>query len=176
MRVPHKLSPRLKTFDYLGFYRYFLTICTSDRVAIFVDDPSVDLVLLHLSRTADDHRFAVIAYCFMPDHVHLLIEGTHPVAEFRDFVRIFKQRSSFVWKHRNGTALWQRSYFEYVLRDDEDTIGVAKYILENPVRGNLVQRPEDYPYLGSMTMAVRELLYSVQIDGGPKGPPLRDVP
>ena len=59
--------------------------------------------------------------------------------------------------------LWQRNYFEHVLRDAEDSVGVAKYILENPVRANLVERPEDYPYLGSMTMDVRDLLYSVQI-------------
>jgi len=161
--VPHKLSPRLKTFDYLGFYRYFLTICTRDRTRLFIGDESVRLVLMELSRTADDQCFAAIAYCFMPDHVHMLVEGNHPAADFCEFVRIFKQRSSFAWKQRNGTALWQRSYFEHVLRDDEDTIGVAKYILENPVRGNLVRRPEDYPYLGSMTMEVRQLLYSVQI-------------
>jgi REP-associated tyrosine transposase len=161
--VPHKLSPRLKTFDYLSFYRYFLTICTYDRVIVFIDDQSVDLVLMQLSRTADDQHFSVIAYCFMPDHVHILVEGTHPASDFCEFVRIFKQRSSFGWKQRNGTPLWQRSYFEHVLRDDEDTIGVAKYILENPVRGNLAQRPEDYPFLGSMTMEVRQLLHSVQI-------------
>jgi REP-associated tyrosine transposase len=161
--MPYKLSPRLKTFDYLGFYRYFLTICAYDRVPIFIGDQSVDRVLMQLSRTADDQHFLVIAYCFMPDHVHMLVEGNHPAADFCEFVRIFKQRSSFAWKQSNGTALWQRSYFEHVLRDDEDTIGVAKYILENPMRSNLVQRPEDYPYLGSMTMGVRHLLYSVQI-------------
>jgi putative transposase len=161
--VPHKLSPRLKTFDYLGFYRYFLTICTYDRTHIFIDGESVDLVLTQLSRTADDQRFLVIAYCFMPDHVHLLVEGIHPAADLREFVRIFKQRSSFAWKGNKGTTLWQRSYFEHVLRDDEDTTCVAKYTLENPVRANLAQRPEDYPYLGSMTMEVRDLIYSVQI-------------
>ena len=161
--MPHKLSPRLKTFDYLGFYRYFLTICTYDRTRLFVDDQSVELVVMQLSRTSGDQRFLVMAYCFMPDHVHMLVEGNHPAADFREFVRIFKQRSAFSWKQRNETARWQRSYFEHVLRDDEDTVGVAKYILENPVRGNLVERAEDYPYLGSMTMEVRQLLYSAQI-------------
>jgi len=161
--MPYKLSPRLKTFGYLGPYRYFLTICALNRTRIFNDNQSVGLVLMALSRTADAQHFLVVAYCFMPDHAHMLVEGNHPGADFREFVRIFKQRSSFAWKRRNRTALWQRSYFEHVLRDDEDTIGVAKYILENPVRGNLVQRPEDYPYLGSMTMDVQHLLYSVQI-------------
>jgi REP-associated tyrosine transposase len=99
----------------------------------------------------------------MPDHIHTLVEGKHPAADFREFVRIFKQRSSFEWKRRHGTMLWQRSYFEHVLRDDEDTVGVARYILENPLRGGLVMRVEDYPYLGSLTMKVRDLLYSVQM-------------
>jgi putative transposase len=119
---------------------------------------------MQLSRTVDEHGFDVIAYCFMPDHIHLLLEGTHPTADFREFVRIFKQRSSYEWKRTYGTMLWQRSYFEHVLRDDEDTISVARYVLENPVRAGLVSYVEDYPYLGSMTAAVRDLLYSVQID------------
>jgi putative transposase len=161
--MPFNLSPRLNAFEYLGFYRYFLTICTLSRTRVFVDDQPVSLVVAHLSRTADDYGFSVIAYCLMPDHIHALIEGRHPAADFREFVRIFKQRSSFEWKREWGKPLWQRSYFEHVLRDDEDTIGVAKYILENPVRAGLVERPEDYPYLGSLTVSVRELLYSVQI-------------
>src|SRR5882672_11395646 len=98
--MPYKLAPRLDSFDYLGFYRYFLTICTFDRARFFVEAKAVRLVLLQLSRPADEHRFAVIAYCFMPDHVHALIEGQHPTADFREFVRIFKQRSSFEWKRR----------------------------------------------------------------------------
>ena len=173
--MPYTPSPRLKTFDYLGFHRYFLTICTYERARLFVNDQSVELVLPQLSRTTDDQRFLVIAYCFMPDHVHMLVEGNHPTADFREFVRIFKQRSSFVWKQRNETALWQRSYFEHVLRNDEDTIGVAKYILEDPVRGNLVQRPEDYLVSrfndnGGSTAA----LLGADL-GGPEGPPLRSV-
>jgi len=63
--------------------------------------------------------------------------------------------------------LWQRSYFEHVLRDDEDPFQVARYILDNPVRAGLVQSPENYPFLGSLTMSVRDLLYSIQIDQRP---------
>src|SRR5262249_9783433 len=161
--MPYKLSPRLKTFDYLGFYRYFLTICTYERARLFIDDQSVHLMLSQLSGTAGDQRFVVVAYCFMPDHVHILVEGNHPAADFCAFVRIFKQRSALASKQRNETAVWHGCYFEPVLRDNEDPIRVARYILENPVRANLIQRPEDCPYLGSMTMEVRELLYSVQI-------------
>jgi len=163
--MARKPPPRLRSFDYIGFHRYFLTICTFGRARIFVDAAPIHLVMADLSRTSEDERFAVIAYCFMPDHLHLLVEGMHPAADARAFARIFKQRSAFRWKQQHGTMLWQRSYFEHVLRDEEDTIGVARYLLENPVRACLVNRPEDYPYLGSMTVSVRDLLYSVQIQG-----------
>ena len=49
----------------------------------------------------------------------------------------------------------------HVLRHDEATIHVARYVLENPVRAGLVSPIDDYPYVGSMTMSVRELLDSV---------------
>lgn len=118
----------MKTFDYIGINRYFLTICSRQRTRVFVDH-DVALVLLQLARTADVDHIAVIAYCFMPDHLHALVEGTRVDSDFQRFVRVFKQRSSFEWKRRTGNALWQRSYFEHVLRDDEDLFGVARYIL-----------------------------------------------
>ena len=161
--MPFKLAPRLSAFDYIGCHQYFLTICTRDRTRVFMDDDAVAGVVLELLRTSDAQHFSVIAYCLMPDHIHVLAEGTEPAADFRQFVRSFKQQSSFQWKRRTGRPLWQRSYFEHVLRSDEDTVGLARYILENPVRAGLAARPEDYPYLGSMTVSVRDLLYSVQM-------------
>ena len=67
-------------------------------------------------------------------------------------------RSSFEWKQRYSRELWRLGYFEHVLRDEEDTVAVARYILGNPVRAGMVSSPEEYPFLGSMTMAVRDLL------------------
>jgi REP-associated tyrosine transposase len=107
---------------------------------------------------------AVIAYCFMPDHLHLLVEGTDPASTLTEFVRVFKQRSSFHWKRAYGSELWQRSYFERVLRNHESSIDAARYVLANPLRAGMVDSVEDYPFLGSLTMSVRELLYSVSKD------------
>ena len=59
--------------------------------------------------------------------------------------------------------LWQRSYFERVLRDDEDVVGVARYLLNNPVRAGLAASPQEYRFIGSLTMEVKDLLGSVQI-------------
>jgi putative transposase len=165
--MPFKPVPRLKSFDYAGLNRYFLTICVRHRALVFVDAAAVSLALSQLSDTADAEHFSVIAYCFMPDHLHALVEGLQPDADFRRFVRVFKQRSSFHWKRRTGSELWQRSFFEHVLRDDEDSPEVAKYILDNPVRAGLVATPQEYPFVGSLTMTVLDLLYSIQIDHRP---------
>ena len=97
----------------------------------------------------------------MPDHLHALAEGLSDDSDLPAFMKLFKQCSSYEWKSRYGGPLWQRSYFEHVLRDDEDTIAVARYILDNPVRAGLVREPLDYPYLGSMTTPIKDLLYSV---------------
>jgi hypothetical protein len=50
-----------------------------------------------------------------------------------------------------------------VLRGDEATLGVARYILENPVRAGLVARVEDYPFAGSMVYPIAEILAAVQM-------------
>ena len=159
-----KPVPRLRGFEYTGGYRYFLTICTEQRVSVFVTREAVDIVLVQLLQSSQDKRMAVIAYCFMPDHLHLLVEGTDPESRFLEFVRIFKQRSAFHWKKAYGLELWQRGYFERVLRNHESTVDVARYVLANPLRAGMVESVEDYPFLGSMTMSVRDLLYSASKD------------
>ena len=65
----------LKSFDYVGLYRYFLTFCTDNRDHHFVAHEHVDVVLEQILRSTSDTGFAMVAYCFMPDHVHLLVEA-----------------------------------------------------------------------------------------------------
>ena len=159
--MPYKPVPRLKEFSYTGLRRYSLTICTQHRKRLFVNREAVDQVMLQLVQTANRHQFAVIVYCFMPDHLHLLVEATVDDSSMREFVRVFKQCSSYHWKTTFGHVLWQRSFFEHVLRDGESPVKAARYLLANPIRAGMVETAEDYPFLGLMTMSVRDLLYSV---------------
>jgi putative transposase len=161
--MPFKRSQRLPTFDYIGMYRYSVTICTEARCQAFTVEADVTCALTQLGITANAECFAVIAYCFMTDHLHLLVEGTSEAAAFCEFVRIFKQRFSYQWKAVHGTKLWQRDYFEHVLRAEDHTITVARYIVSNPVRAGLVNSPEAYPFSGSLTMDLRDLVESVQM-------------
>jgi REP element-mobilizing transposase RayT len=162
--VPFTNAPRLKAFEYRGPYRYFLTICTRERQRLFVVPDTVNPVVLQLRRAATATGMAVLAYCIMPDHMHALAEGTVATADFCEFVRRFKQASSFRHARVHGTGLWQRSYFERVLRADEDSVQIARYVLENPVRAGLAANALAYPFSGSLTLDKRDLVSSMDVD------------
>jgi putative transposase len=152
---------RLPGFDYCGCHRYFLTFCTADRHHAFGNANAVAAVLRQIRRTARTSRFALSAYCFMPDHVHLLVEGRNETADLCAFVRRSKQASGQAYAHLVGHRLWQEGYYERVLRKEDDARKVARYILENPVRAGFVAMPGDYPFLGSDVWTLEELLTSV---------------
>jgi hypothetical protein len=62
---------------------------------------------------------------------------------------------------RSAGRLWQPQYYDHVLRDEEDTLRVARYIIVNPVRAGLVTSPRDYPFSGSDVMPLETLLEDV---------------
>ena len=149
---------RLRHFDYLGLHRYSLTFCTAHRERHFTDRAVVDLVRAQFLRAATESGVAIIAYCFMPDHVHLLIEAEHETSDCKQFMARAKQYSGFYYKQQFRTPLWQRYGFERVLRNEEATVAVARYILANPVRAGLVARVSDYPFLGSCVFSLDDML------------------
>jgi putative transposase len=146
-RVIHDRSPRLNAFDYQGFHRYHVRICTWNRRCAF-DDVSVvcraRAQLFQISRT--DHM-AVTAYCFMRDHVHLLIRGGSPTASATRFVAAWKQTTGYQFSRTNRGRLWQPGFFDRVLRENEGDAIVSRYILEIPMRAELPDRFRGDPYV-----------------------------
>lgn len=140
----------LKDFSYRGLHRYSLTFCTNGRRRLFTDAAVVELVARQLLRAAHEQKFSVIAYCFMPDHLHLLIEGTTDNSDGKRFIKAFKQYSSDCCAQTHHRTLWRQHGFEHVLREDELTAEVVTYILRNPVRAGLAATVEEYPFAGSL--------------------------
>jgi putative transposase len=157
-----KRKPRLPDFDYLGHYRYFITICTDRKRRLFENDEQVNSTLEILANESLIYGFKVWAYCFMPDHLHLLLEGDKMDADMKLFVKVFKQKTGYLYNKEsdmtgNGGKMWQSSYYDHVLRSDEDTYEVLKYILNNPVRKGLVNNYTDYCYKGSFVADIRTI-------------------
>ena len=105
----------------------------------------------------------MLAYCFMPDHVHLLVEGLESGSNALSFIARAKQFSGFRHRMLFGNRLWQRYAFDRVVRSEEASVSVARYILENPVRAGLVDRMADYPFSGSGRYDLPEILEAVQL-------------
>jgi len=147
--MPNRLreSPRLKEFDYAGAYVYSLTLVTRGRAPLFRRTDVAPIAEKALARSAEKHGVEVVAYCFMPDHLHLLVTGGEGL-RLEAFVHLFKQLAGFEAKKILGTPLWQTSYYDHVLRQDEDIEVVANYIWDNPVQAGLVSDRSDYAYSG----------------------------
>ena len=179
----YKKRPRLQEFNDRGVYRYFLTLCTHNRNALFSDAVLVRKLTEVLKEKADSCKIKMWAYCFMPDHLHLLVEGKSADADLKRFVSLYKQSAGYHYKtdlcdgrkinatnvaqgsktnvaqgfspaQSESSKLWQPSYYDHVLRKDEDILDVARYIFNNPVRRGLVEYYGDYKFTGSFELAV----------------------
>ena len=163
-RKPNKYPKRirLKDFPYKGCYRYFITLRCYNRASHFANGNFVTKVLRILKKTAEQKKFYIWAYCFMPDHLHLLVEGKTEDADMRRFVTTFKQKTAFWFNRPSGARLWQPNYYERVLRKDEATSAVARYIFENPVRKGIAKEYAQYPYSGSFEFSDISQIFNMQ--------------
>ncbi len=159
--MPYKRKPRLPNFDYLGRHRYFITICTDQKQPLLEDSERVNAAIAVLAEKSHEHGFTVWGYCFIPDHLHLLLEGEREDADMQAFVRGFKQKTGYRYRSETTAArqLWQPGYYDRVLRRDEDLQEVLKYIFNNPVRKGLVGHYGDYRYLGSLALDVKTVTF-----------------
>ena len=152
---------RLEGFDYAGTHRYFLTFCTRDRLPVFQDTPIAEQTLAQFRRTSTLEQFAILAYCLMPDHAHLLVEGLCVDSNLKRFAKMAKQRSGGLYARNKNERLWQAGYYERVLREEDDVRALARYIVNNPLRAGLAKSPADYPFVGSDVWTMEELLESL---------------
>ena len=181
----YKRRPRLKHFDYTGCHRYFITICTHNKIPVFIIEEIAKRYISLLAEKAMLLHFKVWAYCFMPDHVHFLAEGMAQDADLKKFVSSFKQSAGYHFctfiktkelslqdrakslndgnKDDSGNVaqgfspagkakLWQPSFYDHVLRKNEDLLETVKYIFNNPVRKKIVKHYQDYPLSGSFEL------------------------
>lgn len=140
---------RLDQRRYVGQASYFVTMCCSRRRPIFADCAHAARLVEIVQKHSSTHRFAVHAYCVMPDHLHLLLIGLEPTSDLRAFVKNIKQTSSAEFQKNSHEVLWQKKFYDRILRKTDSFDAVAGYIWMNPVRAGLCADARDYCYSGS---------------------------
>ena len=129
---------------------YFVTVCCARRRRIFADKGSIRVALQSLVKSADTTDWQVPQVCFMPDHVHLMLM---PMIERHQSLSKLMQRWKSSSKQRLNRAgiggdIWQREFFDRLLRSGDSLTDKWRYVEMNPVRAGLCSVPEEYPYLG----------------------------
>ena len=155
---------RLDGISYTGECAYFITTCTLDRRKVFVHADFCEICRDELFALSDRYGFVTDAYVFMPDHVHWTCEAQHENCSLTEFVSMWKQRTGWAWRQREGVRLWQKGYWERILRENDNALSIARYIVENPVRAGLVRDARDYRYSGSQRYQLEHIMEAYQLD------------
>jgi putative transposase len=142
-------TTRLAGFDYLGHFHYSLTMCTFRRRPHFVSPRCVEGARGIFFSETEAHDVVIPAYCFMPDHVHLVVSGRSPRADLVRFAKRSRQRIAFAMRTETGVPFWQDGYYDHILRDHETLSRTIRYLADNPVRAGLVRSWEAYAFTGS---------------------------
>jgi hypothetical protein len=87
----------------------------------------------------------------MPDHIHFLAEGLLRSSDLANFVKTLKIKTTRAYHKNTSQPLWQKKFFDHILRSNETIESVAWYILMNPIRKGLSKAIGEYPFAGSLT-------------------------
>jgi len=113
----------------------------------------------------DEDWYELIAYCIMPNHVHILIDTSIQLGnkegklwteeeledKYIQLDKIMKQikgssaRYINLALNRKGT-LWQKDSYDHYVRNEKEWLNILNYILDNPVKAGLVSKWEDWPF------------------------------
>jgi len=149
---------RLQNYDYASTGCYFITICTKDRKNLFWrsrrDNPCGcpsdyselgKIAAQTISVIEQKYAVTVNKYVIMPNHIHMLIEfhqraGASPAPTLPQVVGAYKSLAANQWlqicksKNTQMGTIWQRSYYDEIIRNEQDYLTKWNYIDTNPYR------------------------------------------
>jgi REP element-mobilizing transposase RayT len=127
---------------------YFVTCCTASRQKVLATAQAHKAIRDAWQRVGD---WRVGRYVVMPDHVHFFIA---PLARDANLSKCIQSFRSFVTKTLRPAGypypLWQREFFDRLLRSNESYAAKWEYVRQNPVRHGLAKKPDAWPYAGEI--------------------------
>ena len=150
MTLPKRKLPRLRGYDYSTECYYFVTICTNDKKCIFGEPEALNelgkLAEMELQNISEHYDVVKVdKYVIMPNHIHaIIIIGCDGAERSRPFPTL----STVVGLYKSGTAkkihkkypnleVWQKSFYDTVIRNKTAYSQIWQYIDENPLQWQL---------------------------------------
>lgn len=149
---------------------FFLTLVTHGREPMLIDAVARRALKQSISLTRRERPFDLVAVALLPDHVHLLVQLPPGDSDFSTRVAAIKSRFSRACsarasdrsaseKRQGYAGVWQKRFWERVLRDEKQRDACCDYIHHNPVKHGLAKCPHDWPW-SSFRRFVRDNRYS----------------
>ncbi len=159
-KLPQRKNLRLKYYNYSQPGYYFITICTKDKKALFgnivdcgrgeaLPNPKVELtkigqILLEQWQELKNRYNNLVPeqLIIMPNHIHGIIiitagEGQSPSPTLGNIIGTYKSLTTKLANKEedlSGRILWQRSYYDRVIRNEKELISIRDYINNNPMK------------------------------------------
>ncbi len=135
---------------------YFFTINLLERTDSDFLVRHVSLLREAISWAKRSHPFVIHAWVVLPDHMHCILSLPAGDTDFALRLRLIKTRfsrsipdieaRSASRQRRGERGIWQRRYWEHLIRDDADFAAHMDYVHINPLKHGLVQQVADWPY------------------------------
>jgi putative transposase len=122
---------------------FFTTAVAANRRRLFQTERNAELLLRILQDNRQKGRFKLHAYVIMPDHIHLLLTPAEDVSIEKAMQYI---KGGFSFHLKSAFDVWERSFKEHRIKDEQDYENHKTYIEQNPVRANLGPTPQHFPH------------------------------
>ncbi|MCK5534228.1 transposase [bacterium] len=127
--LPKRKDIRLKNYDYKKNGYYFVTICTHNKKPLCYQYENIISRILYLLPV----RFPGLEIDYqviMPTHIHAILIFDGVKVALGEVIRTFK---ALVSKESNRKRIWQRGYYEHVIRGERALLKIREYIQNNPL-------------------------------------------
>lgn len=139
---------------------YFVTTCTKHRRPVLTRKEIANILIEEWSAARDRHGWVVGRYVIMPDHVHFFCRPEYDAKTLPVFIGSWKRWTSRKIHDLKGlrssttatTPLWQREFFDHLLRSEESYSEKWNYVFDNPIRAGLVTSADEWEYAGEIEM------------------------
>ena len=154
---------------------YFFTVNLLQRHNNDLLVQQIDVLRKNVQQVRTDHPFKIHAWVVLPEHLHCIIELPSGDSDFATRWRLIKmgfskalpntEKQSMSRLKRGERGIWQRRYWEHLIRDDADYRAHMDYVHINPVKHGLVKQVSDWPY-STFHKLVKDGIYPSDWSGG----------
>ncbi len=157
---------------------YFFTVNLLQRQGTDLLTRHIDLLRAAVKSVRQRHHFKIHGWVVLPEHLHCIIELPQDDSNFAMRWRLIKmgfskalprvERLSAVRPQRGERGIWQRRYWEHLIRDERDYRAHMDYLHINPLKHRLVERVAEWPY-STFRRLVDQGIYPADWAGGCEG-------